>query len=318
MEGSDGLCPRAGRRGALAAQVADEPVSRRCRRLFRCAARCRRQGSTVAVLAAALLLGGAGCARPDNWVTTHPDVAARAREDPGSFVAPAMAQWDALHGMEGSWQVRASRGISSRTLDTQIILLRDALVQIEVLAPTATTEGFVGVSSHEVGLWVSDDPCLYRGRNEAGAFGRALGVELAPEDVVAALMGFAVPHPERATATWDESERRIRVATSGTVAWLHPVTLRFERFVVATASGPISGRYEAWMDGDVPVPARLRVEVAAEGITLELRLAPGWSANPQGLDVAFFDQLPPVANAVDCPLEQLAGEGGLLRRGLGR
>jgi hypothetical protein len=55
----------------------------------------------------------------------------------------------------------------------------------------------------------------------------------------------------------------------------------------------------------------------AEGITLQLRLAPAWDTNPEGLDPAFFDDMY-VAGAVDCPLEQLALEGGLLRRGLGR
>jgi hypothetical protein len=263
------------------------------------------------------LLLATGCARPDDWIETRPDLATRARQDPASFLAPALAQWDGLRGMVGSWQVRASRGISSRTLDTQIHLMRDALVQIEVLSPGFTTEGFVGVSTREVGLWVSEDPCLYRGPNQPGAFARALGIELAPEDIIAALMGFAVPYPERATAVWDETERRIRVASSGTTAWLHPLTLRFERFVVATPSGPISGRYESWTEGDVPVPARLRVEGAAEDITLELRLASEWNANPAGLDEAFFEELP-VTDAVDCPLDELAREGGLLRRGLQR
>ncbi|MGD8327835.1 MAG: hypothetical protein PVJ49_00285 [Acidobacteriota bacterium] len=260
----------------------------------------------------------AGCAGADDWVQTQPDLAEQARNDPGAIVAAALAQWDGLRGMVGSWQVRASRGINSRTLDTQIYLLRDALVQIEVMPPTMISEGFVGVSRSEVGLWVSDDPCLYRGPNVPGAFGRALGIDLAPEDIVAVLMGFAVPHPERATVSWDEAERRIRVAGSNTTAWLHPVTLRFERFTVSSGAGTISGLYEAWMEGETPVPSRMRVDVEAEGITLQLRLAPAWHRNPEGLEPEFFDQLPPVRNTMDCPLAALAADGGLLRRGLGR
>jgi len=270
-------------------------------------------------VAAALLLGAmlAGCAGADDWVKTQPDLAEQARSDPGAIVAAALAQWDGLRAMVGSYQVRASRGINSRTLDTQIYLLRDALVQIEVVPPTMITEGFVGVSRSEVGLWVSEDPCLYRGPNVPGAFGRALGIDLTPEDIVAALMGFAVPHPERATVSWDEAERRIRVTGSGTSAWLHPATLRFERFTVSTGAGTISGRYEAWMEGETPVPSRLRVEVEAEDITLQLRLAEKWNPNPTGLDAAFFDELPVQASR-DCSLDALAADGGLLRRGLGR
>lgn len=265
-----------------------------------------------------LALFAVGCAGSGDWLQTHPDVADRARDDPQSVLAAALAQWDGLRGLVGSYQVRASRGVRSRTLDTQIHLLRDAFVQIEVLAPTFTTEGFVGVSAREVGLWVSEDPCLYRGPNESGAFGRALGIDLAPEDVVAVLMGFAVPEALRAAAEWDEGERRVRVSGAGTTAWLHPVTARFERAVVDTSSGPISVQYQEWAAEGPPVPLRMRVEVAAEDITLQLRLAPAWSADPEGLVPAFFDELPPIDNAVDCPLADLEREGGLLRRGLGR
>jgi hypothetical protein len=266
-----------------------------------------------------LLLALGACAGADNWVRTYPDVAARARSDPQPFVAAARAQWEGLRGIVGSYQVRASRGISSRTLDTQIYLLRDAFVQIEVLSPgLATTEGFVGVSAHEVGLWVAEDPCLYRGPNEPGAFGRALGLDLTPRDIVATLMGFALPIEAPVAAEWDESERRIRVAGPGATAWLHPVTLRFERVVIETATGPIAVRYEDWAAEGPPVPLRMRVEVTAEDITLQLRLAPAWNANPEGLVPAFFEDLPAVDTAVDCSLDELALEGGLLRRGLDR
>jgi len=275
-----------------------------------------RAGKPALALALALLVSG--CAGADDWLQTHPDVAERARRDPAAVAAQALRQWDQLRAVVGSWQVRASRGIHSRTLDTQIYLRRDALVQIEVMPPTMRSEGFVGVSSSEVGMWVSEDPCLYRGPNRPGAFGRALGIDLTPEDIVAVLMGFAVPYPERAAVSWDESERRIRVSGSGTTAWLHPVTMRFERFVVSTAAGPITGRYEEWMEGDVPVPRRTRVEVASEDITLQLRLADAWNPNPEGLDDAWFDELPLIATSVDCALETLTIDGGLLRRGLGR
>jgi len=258
-----------------------------------------------------------GCARGDNWVQTYPDVAARARQDPQSFLTAAQAQWDDLQGMVGSYQVRASRGISSRTLDTQIHLLRDGFVDIQVLAPTFTSEGYLAVGTREVAMWVSEDRCLYRGPNEPGAFGRALGLDLTPESIVATLMGFAVSSAGAATAVWDEGERRVRVSGGGTTAWLHPVTARFERMVVHADSGPIEVEYQDWSSDGPPVPLRIRVEVAAEDITLQLRLAPAWNANPAGLDTAFFDDMR-VDGSIDCSLDQLAVEGGLLRRGLSR
>jgi hypothetical protein len=264
-----------------------------------------------------VLLSTTGCARPDNWVQTYPDIAARARQDPQSFLTETNARWDDLHGMVGSYQVRASRGINSRTLDTQFYLLRDAFVEIQVLAPTFTSEGYVGVGTREVGFWVSEDPCLYRGPNEPGAFGRALGLDLTPENIVATLMGYAVPQGGNITAAWDEGERRIRVVADGVTAWLHPVSGRFERVLIGTSSGAIDIEYQEWSADGPPVPLRMDIDVAAEGITLQLRLAPAWNANPEGLDEAFFDDIP-VQDAVDCPLDQLALEGGLLRRGLGR
>lgn len=150
----------------------------------------------------------------------------------------------------------------------------------------------------------------------AGAFGRALGIDLTPEDIVATLMGFAVAAPADAVATWDEEERRVRVTGGNTTAWLHPVTLRFEHSVVDTPSGQIRVEYLEWAADGPPVPLRSRVEVEAEDVTLELRLAPAWSANPRGLDAAFFDLIP-IEGAADCPLDQLTREGGLLRRGFG-
>ena len=264
-----------------------------------------------------VVLAATGCARPDNWVQTYPDIAARARRDPQSVFAEMYARWDDLHGMVGSYQVRARRGLSSRTIDTQIYLLRDAFVEIQVIAPTFTSEGYLGVGTKEVGLWIAGDPCLYRGPNEPGAFGRALGIPLTPANIVATLMGYAVPLGGNATATWDQRARRIRVTAEGVTAWLHPVSGRFERVLVNTSSGPIDIEYREWSGNNPPVPVRMDIDVAAEGITLQLRLAPAWIANPEGLDRAFFDDMY-VAGAVDCPLEQLALEGGLLRRGLGR
>ena len=64
------------------------------------------------------------------------------------------------------------------------------------------------------------------------------------------------------------------------------------------------------------LPTRSRVTVPAEDITLELRLAPRWSENPAGLEPAFFDVEVPTTNPPQLPLEALAVDGGLLRRGL--
>lgn len=267
----------------------------------------------VALLAALLALGG--CAGAGDWVQTYPDVAARARTDPQAVADEAFAQWDELRGMVGSFQVRARRGVNSRTLDTQIYLLRDGFVEIQVLAPTLQSEGYVGAGRTEVGLWVAEDPCLYRGPNEPGAFGRALGIELTPEDIVATLMGFAVAAPDDATAAWDEEEGRVRVTRGNTTAWLHPVTRRFERSTVRTSSGMIRVELLEWAESGPPVPLRSRVEVEAEDVTLELRLAPEWRANPNGLNPAVFDQMPDVAT--ECTLDELAREGGLLQRGFG-
>lgn len=264
-----------------------------------------------------VVLAATGCARPDDWVQTYPDIAARARQQPQAVFEEAYARWNDLDSMVGSYQVRASRGVSSRTLDTQIYLLRDAFVEIQVISPTFTSEGYLGAGTKEVGLWVSEDPCLYRGPNVPGAFGRALGLDLTPENIVATLMGYAVPRGGDATATWDQGARRIRVTADGVTAWLHPLSRRFERVLVDTSSGPIDIEYREWSDDEPPVPLRMSIDVAAEDITLQLRLAPAWNANPEGLDRAFFDDMY-VAGAVDCPLEQLAVEGGLLRRGLGR
>ena len=270
----------------------------------------------VSALLLALLLSA--CARPDDWLQTQPDVAARARRQPQEVAAEARGRWDELRGLVGSYQVRASRGLSSRTIDVQIYLLRDRFVEMQVLAPTGSSEGYLGVGSREVRFWVSEENVLYRGANEPGAFERALGLELTPAQIVAVLMGFAVPGTAgEAVAVWDEEQRRVRVEGAGVTAWLHPARLRFERVVVNTPSGPIEVEYQAWTRDGPAVPQRLEVRVDAEDITLQVRLADAWYANPEGLDETYFGDTP-VTGATEAPLEALAREGGLLRRGLGR
>ena len=266
-----------------------------------------------------MLLASAACARPA-WVETYPDIAERARRDPQSFLAGAYHQWEDLEGMAGTYQVRASRGLGSRRINVQVYALREAFVTIEALAPTGSSEAYVTAGRSEVGFWVSEEGTLYRGDIEPGAFGRALGLDLEPENIVAVLLGYAVPWIRAAppSAVWDEGQQRIAV-TSGSraTAWLHPVTARFERVVIATDSGSIEVTFDEWASEPAPVPLRLRIEVPAEGATLQMRLARAWAANPNSLDAAFFDVEVP-RGSVEAPLSVLEIDGGLLRRGFER
>ena len=266
-----------------------------------------------------LVLFVAACARPD-WIETYPDIAARARAEPEAFRADAHRQWEGLRGMVGSYRVRVSRGVGSRTFDTQIFLLRDRFLEIDLLSPAATTEGYLVAGRREIGFWAAEEGRLYRGPIEPGAFGRALGIDLGPDDVVAVLMGFGVAWTggRSPRAEWDEGERRIRVSDgAGATAWLHPVLARFERIRFATSQGDIEVTVEEWADGPAPVPTRLAIRVPDDDISVEMRLAPRWQANPDGLNAEFFD-VQPVEGTVEVPLELLALEGGLLRRGLER
>jgi len=201
----------------------------------------------------------------------------------------------------------------------QVYILRDRFVEMQVLAPTGQSEGYLGVGRREVGFWVSDENILYRGANEPGAFERALGLDLTPVQIVAVLMGFGAPLRDGSAppAVWDEQVQRVRVEGDGVTSWLHPVQQVFENAVVQTGSGPIEIAYEAWSANGPPVPLRLTVRVPSEDITLEVRLANSWNANPAGLDEDYFDDIE-VRGAAEAPLERLAVEGGLLRRGLGR
>lgn len=286
-----------------------------------------------------------GCAGASSPLEPAPEVAALARQDPQAFFEDALRQWDGLRGLAGSYQVRASRGINSRTLDTQIYLLRDAFVSIEVLAPgTATAEGYLTAGRSEVGFWISEENRLYRGGLQPGAFGRALGLELEPADIVAVLMGYGVPQGsggngagggsgaeggrgggggsggdlgQPPVVSWDDSRQRVRVDSGRLTAWLHPQTRRFERVIAASSAGRIEVNYEAWAEAPAPVPLRLTIALPDEDLTVRLRLAERWHADPPGLEPAFFDVLE-VRGAVETPLEQLAVGGGLLRRGLAR
>lgn len=276
----------------------------------------RRSQRLASFLLSALLLSG--CARPGDWLQTYPDVADRARQDPQAFVLEAHSRWDDLRGMVGSYEVRSIQRVGSRKMDAQIHLLRDRFLDIQILAPSGSTEAYLVAGEREIGFWASNENRLYRGPNQPGEFGRALGLDLSPATVVAVLMGYGVSigygDP---SIQWDEIAQRIRVTLAGTSAWLHPVSGRFERVVVNRPSGSIEIEYEAWSETGPPVPLRMRVTAASEDMMLQLRLAATWQSNPTGLDKAYFDVYP-VSGAVDAPLSLLQVEGGLLRRGLSR
>ena len=284
----------------------------------RCRALAGRYHGLLAALCGLAVLFASACARPD-WVETNPDIAARARGEPQAFLTDVFRQWEDLQGMVGSYRVRVSRGLGSRTLDTQIFVLRDGFFELDVLSPAATTEGYLVAGRTEIGFWANEEGRLYRGPLESGAFGRALGIDLEPEDVVAVLLGFGVAWQggNRPRAEWDEAERRIRVSNdSGAEAFLHPVLARFERVSFSTSQGRIEVAFEEWATEPAPLPTRLTIRVPDEDISIEMRLAQRWQANPDGLNPEYFDVRSPGGGVVEVPLELLALEGGLLRRGL--
>ncbi|MEC7901223.1 MAG: hypothetical protein VX385_05300, partial [Acidobacteriota bacterium] len=166
---------------------------------------------TTSLLVSALLLSG--CTRVGPSLETYSDVADRARQDPQSFVLEAHSRWNNLLGMVGSYQIRSSQGVGSQTMNTQIYLLRDRFLDIQVLAPTGSTEAYLVAGESEVGFWASDENRLYKGPSHPGEFGRALGINLSPAAVVAVLMGYGVDigSGDHLSVQWDETVQRIRV-----------------------------------------------------------------------------------------------------------
>jgi hypothetical protein len=274
---------------------------------------------TVAVLAlAALALGG--CSR-HHWTSDHPDVAARAQSNPEAFVGPALEHWDELQGLGGSYSMRISKGIGRGSADLAIYVRRPADLDISVLAPTGAIEASLRVNEFEVGLSFLEDRIVYRGPSSGAAFVRALGFDLSAADAVAVLLGYGIPNGELpgATTTWDAAARRIRIETrSGTRAWLHPVTQRFDRIIRGRPGNPtgmVTATLTSWLD-QLPIPDALRFDVEPDGYGIELRLSGAPTVNPD-FPPGFFDVQVPAGFEVR-PLSELGAEGGLFRTGAPR
>jgi hypothetical protein len=263
-----------------------------------------------------ILVAGLTACGGGGWIKDHPDVAERARTEPGAFVEPAFDRSDSAHSLYASYRLRVSKGIGRRTLDVAVSVGRPALVDILVLDPTGAIQASLRANEREVGLYVAEEGILYRGPATQDAFARALGFDLSAADAVAVLLGYGV---ERSTlppgvARWDGAARRVRVDYGERASlWLHPITGRFDRVLHRSGRDRVEASIAAWamLEGP-PTPRDLQLSVEPDGYGIRLTL----SADP-ALDYQFppgyFElELPP--GALELPLEELARQGGLFRR----
>jgi len=273
----------------------------------------RTHASVPLVLACSVLLVAAGCGG-GGWVKTAPDVADRARSEPRWFVDEVWRRWEdagiELHA--GSWRVEASRGVASTALDVYVLARPPGSIRISVLAPQGTTEAVLVAGPLEIGLWDRAEGIAYVGPAAPGAFGRALGLTLEPDDAVGTILGYGLTPERIETVEWVEEQQRIRVAGDGAVAWLHPVTRRYER--LSFAAGAVEVRLEDWREDAWPQPGGVDIRMPDGGLRLQMELS---GRNRQSPDPAMFVPEQPEGYPV-LPLEALARQGGLLDRELRR
>ena len=270
-----------------------------------------------------LALLASGCAR-GGWVATHPQVAARAQADPASFLLAARADCAGVRGLVANYTVRASRGIGRRSFDVSVWVESPSRIDIRGYSPVGQVEALLVASAVEIGVWFADQAdVLYRGAvNGPGGderFGRALGVPLLAADTVALFLGCGVDsEAEPATVVWDADRRRVRVellrGEGRTLAWLHPVTLRFETIEHTNTGGRVIAAVESWVPRPVgsggAVPSRIHLDVE-DRFGLDLRLIGEAELNPRFGPADFA--VPDMGETVTMALEELAREGGLLR-----
>lgn len=250
-----------------------------------------------------------------NWLRQEPELARRARTQPGSFVQPALEQWEGAAALTGSYSMRVTRGIGGRSFDLAIAARRPADVDMLVLDPTGAIQLYLRANEREVGLYVAEERTLYRGAAGRDAFGRALGFELSAADAVALLLGYGVDRDSLplGRAAWDDKARRVRIDHGEAAsAWLLPPALRFDRVEHRGAGGTVAGEILEWLDMAFPVPSRLRLQVEPDGYGIELRLVGNVDLTPE-FPAGFFD-LQAGPSIQQRPLADLAAEGGLFRR----
>ncbi|MFQ5744898.1 MAG: hypothetical protein ACE5HV_15115 [Acidobacteriota bacterium] len=272
---------------------------------------------TWALVVSVIAVGwSSGCAR-GGWVKTHPDIVEQARQQPSTFVKQAYGEWSTLEGLVGSYSAEIRKGLGGRHLDLLIYAQRPGLLRVEIIAPTGSTQALLISGSEDLGLWSAEERTLYRGSTGTDSFELALGLALTVEDAVGVLLGYGVENAQGlpAAAQWDAKRQRIRVqAGQGVTAWLHPLTLRFDHLRYEGSGAAIDIRLSEWLEAPAPVPQLITVTIPNEDLRLQLRLSPRWVANPQFTADDFRVWLPD--GSVELPLETLAREGGLLRRGL--
>ena len=141
-------------------------------------------------------------------------------------------------------------------------------IDMAVLAPTGAMQAYLRVNRVEVGLSFLEDRVVYRGPAGGYAFEQALGFDLSAADAAAMLLGYGIADGEadRAETFWDAEARRIRVETrTGTLAWLHPPTQRFDRLERADRRGRVTAEITEWLADPAPLPRMLTLEIEPEG-----------------------------------------------------
>ena len=214
--------------------------------------------------------------------------------------------------------MRVARGLGRGTFDMSISVRRPGDVDMLVLEPTGAIQAYLRANAAEVGLYIAEDRVLYRGPATGDAFSRALGFDLSAADAVAVLLGYGVDAESLplGRASWDGKLRRVRVDYGDRAsAWIHPVTMLFDRVEHRDQHGSVVAEVREWTAETPPLPSLVELQVQPEGYRISLTLLGSNLDRDPEFPPGYFDlQAPP--RTLELPLSALEAQGGLFQRSL--
>ncbi|HEY8210967.1 MAG TPA: DUF4292 domain-containing protein [Myxococcaceae bacterium] len=217
------------------------------------------------------LVGLLGCPRridfgPGGQVTDPEELLARVDQAEGSATT-----------VSAEGQVRFDVPEGKATVGAFVSASAPASLQMQVNDFFGRPQSVLACDGQRFGLWVAQEGAYYLGPATPANLARLLRIPLAPEEVVAMLLGRA---PRIAPGTpWDlavdPEEGAYRLSTRSEAGsqrlWVDPVTARPVKSEIATAGGGYRVRFGDFQPaGGIPFPRRITLESLTRKETLEL------------------------------------------------
>lgn len=222
--------------------------------------------------------------------------------DPQELLALVDQAEQSATSLSAEGQVRFDVPEGQATVGAFAAAAAPASLQIQANDFFGRPQSVLACDGRRFGLWVAAENAYYTGPATPANLARFLRVPLAPEEVVALLLGRA---PRIAAGAWklevDREAGAYKLSATSTDGqrtqslWVDPLTVRPVRSEVAPTSGEggYRARFSDFQSGTPPFPKRIALESLARSSPAKVELRASTLALNEAIDPSQFSPDPP-------------------------